>query len=313
VAFASCAVTGSRNAIFDTVRTLRPDLFVHTGDFHYEDIGRDDPAAYRHAYDAVLGSPVQGRLFRSVPVAYTWDDHDFGGNNANGSSRSRPAVQAVYRQFVPHYALDDDGGGIQHAFTMGRVPVIVTDSRSYRSSSRGEARLRTILGPRQRTWLKDKLGAAAGAPLVIWVNSVPWIARATSGADNWGAYAAEREEIANHVASLGLTRRLLVLSGDAHMVAIDDGSHSNYATSAPRGAPGPVVVHAAPLDQVPSKKGGPYSHGTSRRRNQFGLLRVTDDGRLLTAEVSGRDRDGTQLPGMRIVLRCADGRCEVGE
>jgi hypothetical protein len=160
--------------------------------------------------------------------------------------------------------------------------------------------------------LKDQLKAAAGAPLVVWVNSVPWIARATSGADNWGAYAAEREEIANHIASLGLTRRLLILSGDAHMVAIDDGSHSNYATGASRGEPGPVVVHAAPLDQVPSKKGGPYSHGTSRRRNQFGLLSVADDGRTLTAEVSGRDRDGARLPGMRIVLRCADGRCDVG-
>jgi phosphodiesterase/alkaline phosphatase D-like protein len=311
VAFASCAVTGSRNAIFDTVRTLRPDLFVHTGDFHYEDIGRDDPAAYRHAYDAVLGSPVQGRLFRSVPVAYTWDDHDFGGNNANGSSRSRPAVQAVYRQFVPHYALDDDGGGIQHAFTMGRVPVIVTDSRSYRSSSRGEARLRTILGPRQRTWLKDKLGAAAGAPLVIWVNSVPWIARATSGADNWGAYAAEREEIANHVASLGLTRRLLVLSGDAHMVAIDDGTHSNYATGTGRGQRGFVVMHAAPLDRRTSEKGGPYSHGISRERGQFGLVDVTDDGQKLSIELSGRDRAGARIPGMVLALSCDGQACRI--
>ena len=39
------------------------------------------------------------------------------------------------------------------------------------------------------------------------------------------------------------------MSGDAHMLAVDDGSHT------PGGFP---VMHASPLDKKGSIKGGPY-------------------------------------------------------
>ena len=81
------------------------------------------------------------------------------------------------------------------------------------------------IGDAQLRWLMNQLSLASDAPLVIWVNTVPWIASPSSGSDNWGSYAHEREAIANHIDRLGLARRLLMLSGDAHMVAIDDGTH----------------------------------------------------------------------------------------
>jgi hypothetical protein len=161
-----------------------------------------------------------------------------------------------------------------------------------------------MLGASQLQWLKDELSAAAGAPLVIWVNTVPWISAQGQGSDNWGSYAQEREAIASHIDGLGLTRRLVMLSGDAHMVAIDDGTHSNYATGPGRRGRGFVVMHAAPLDRKTSEKGGPYSHGVSRQRGQFGLLDVADDGRNLKVELSGRDRAGAPIKGMRLAFAC---------
>jgi phosphodiesterase/alkaline phosphatase D-like protein len=215
----------------------------------------------------------------------------------------------VYRQLVPHYPLESAGeSGIYQAFSLGRARVILTDSRSQRDPVAGASR-RSMLGRRQLQWLKDQLASAVGAPLVVWVNPVPWIAGPGAGGDTWVSYAAERADIANHIERLGLTSKLIMLSGDAHMVAIDNGSHSNYATGAARGGRGFVVVHAAPLDRATSVKGGPYSHGVARHRSQFGLLEVTDDGATLAVEVSGRDVAGRALPGMRLSLRCADGRC----
>jgi len=311
LAFASCAETGSASSVFDAIRTAQPDLFVHMGDFHYEDIAVADVERFRRAFDAVMASPTQSRLYRSVPIAYMWDDHDYGGNNSDGSSASRPAAVAVYRQFVPHYPLDAGvGAAIHQAFTIGRVRVIMTDERSQRTSHQGAPRTRSMLGASQLQWLKAQLSAAAGAPLVVWVNTVPWIAKAGSFSDDWGSYAAEREDIANHIHRLGLARRVVMLSGDAHMVAIDDGTHSNYATGAGRAGPGFVVMHAAPLDRATSEKGGPYSHGVSRQREQFGLLQVADDGRTLKVELSGRDKAGGLIPGMRLMLTCADRGCE---
>jgi alkaline phosphatase D len=312
LAFSACAETGSVSPVFDAIREARPHLFIHTGDFHYEDITRNEPDRFRAAFDAVMGSPTQNRLYRRVPIAYTWDDHDFGGNGSDASSAAGPAALAVYRQFVPHYPLEGDGRrGIHQAFTIGRVRVVMTDSRSQRGPSRGASQGRTMLGHAQLKWLKDQLSRAADAPLVIWVNTVPWIASTGSGSDNWGSYAVERAELATHIERLGLTGRLLMLSGDAHMVAIDDGTHSNYATGTGRRQRGFVVMHAAPLDRRTSEKGGPYSHGMSRERGQFGLVDVTDDGQTLRVELSGRDRAGAPIKGMRLALACADSACGV--
>jgi len=310
IAFSACADTGSASTVFDAIRDARPDLFIHMGDIHYEDIGRNDAERFRRAFDAVMGSLTQGRLYRSLPIAYMWDDHDFGPNGSDASSASRPAALAVYREFVPHYPLRDaEDSGIHQAFTMGRVRVIMTDQRSQRSSSWRPPADRTMLGAAQLQWLKDELTAAVGAPLVVWVNTVPWIASQGPGSDNWGSYAPEREAIANHIQRLGLTRRLVMLSGDAHMLAIDDGRHSNYATDASPGSNGFVVMHAAPLDRRTSMKGGPYSHGTSRQKGQFGLLDVADDGRNLKVELSGRDRTGAPIRGMRLAFACERLEC----
>jgi alkaline phosphatase D len=310
LAFSACAETGSASPVFDAIKDARPDLFIHTGDIHYEDITKNAPDRFRSAFDAVMASPNQSGLYRSVPIAYTWDDHDFGGNGSGASSAAKPAALAVYRQFVPHYPLEQDGAAsINQAFSVGRVRVVMTDSRSQRGSSRGASQNRTMLGEAQLQWLKDQLAAAAGAPLVIWVNTVPWIASPGSGSDNWGSYAYEREEIANHIERLGLTRRLLMISGDAHMVAIDDGTHSNYATGTGRGLRGFVVMHAAPLDRRTSEKGGPYSYGISRERGQFGLADVSDDGQRLTVDLSARRLTGALIAGMRLTLTCTAGAC----
>ncbi|MCL4814677.1 MAG: alkaline phosphatase family protein [Vicinamibacteraceae bacterium] len=312
--FAACAYTGSNSTVFDSIRAKDLDVFVHMGDFHYEDITRNDPALFRAAFDRVLASPRQSQLYRHVPIAYMWDDHDFGSNNSLGSSAGRPAAQQVYREYVPHYPLPlDRTGAIAHAFTIGRVRVIVTDLRSQKTPRISDSRRRSMLGPAQLTWFERELEDAAGKyPLVVWVNTVPWITESwfTTG-DTWKGYRYERERIANLIYRLGLNSRLVMLSGDAHMVAMDDGTNSNYAPDAPSRTRGFVVAHAAPLDKSTSFKGGPYSQGHSEESGQFGMLEVKDDGKTLEAEVTGRNIQGDVIPHMRILLHCAEGTCKI--
>ena len=145
---------------------------------------------------------------------------------------------------------------------------------------------------------------------MVWVNSLPWITKGDErNTDGWAPYAFERERIANHLAKLQLTERVLMLSGDAHMTAIDDGTSSMYATSDKPGR-GFVVAHAGPFDQRPKKKGGPYSSGESLANGQFGVLEVSDDGTTLKAAVTGRNDRGT-LPRMKLTLVCAASRCQI--
>jgi hypothetical protein len=108
--------------------------------------------------------------------------------------------------------------------------------------------------------------------------------------DHWSAYTTERREIADFIKSNHI-QGVCILHGDSHMLAADDGSNTDYATGG--GAPLPLMC-AAPLDQNPSMKGGPYSQGVYRVRDKegesgFGLLTITDNGSHIDVRYSGRN------------------------
>jgi alkaline phosphatase D len=287
VALGACAETGSRHPVFDAIRNAAPDLMLHMGDLHYEDIEEADPQAFRSAYHRVHASPEQAALFRSVPIAYMWDDHDYGPNNSSARAPGQGTAQTVYRAYVPHYNLPAGPGRapVYQAFTVGRVRFLLTDLRSARTPNDAvDAPNRTMMGAAQKRWFKAELAAARDRyPLIAWVSSVPWIANDPDALDRWSGFPDERRELATYIDSIGVADQLVVLSGDAHMVALDDGSNNQYG--APNGGGFPVV-HAAALDRRGSVKGGPYSHGSFPNRvtllgandGQFVLMDVTDTG-----------------------------------
>ena len=280
--------------MFDTIRELEPDLFLMTGDLHYGDVATNDRQRFRDLYDGVFAQPGPAALYRSVAIDYVWDDHDFGPNDADSTSDSRPAAQTVYREVVPSHPLARDGQQpINRAFTMGRARVIMTDTRSARSPKDDpDGPDKTMLGADQLAWFMDELEAADETyPLIIWVNSVPWIAEASEGADHWGGYDHERRQIADFIAEKEIDG-LLMLAGDAHMVAADDGTNSDYSSSGGAGFP---VLHGASLDRPGSDKGGPYSEGTFPGGGRFSTVEVQDDGAEITVTIGGRTWDDNEL------------------
>ena len=168
----------------------------------------------------------------------------------------------------------------------------MTDTHSERDARPGADR--TILGKAQMEWFLNELTEAARSKmLVIWANPDPWIADTNTTGDGWAPFCVDRRIIARHVERVGLVNRLLVVSGDAHMLAMDDGSHSNYATDGcgyVRGVKAFPVFQAASFDRMGSVKGGPYSTRPMPGRGHFGLVEVTDTGGdTLSVKLSGRD------------------------
>jgi phosphodiesterase/alkaline phosphatase D-like protein len=295
-AFGNCARIGSNASAFDRIREADPDLLLHLGDLSYTDLWTDDRSAVRSMYDTQLTTPAMDALVRAVPIAYTWDDHDFGPNDADSTAASGPAAQVVYRQAVPHPDLPAGAGpeAIYQSFTMGRVRFILTDSRSERSpKSAPDDRDKTMFGAAQWEWLLEEFDAAAAAgQVVVLVTSVPWNGDAQAGADDWAGYTTERQRLADAIAEAGLADQLLMLAGDAHMLAIDDGSHTDFSTSLSGGFP---LMHAGAFDRHGSFKAGPYSHGSIPGGGHFGLATVTDSGSDVSISLSGRDHTGAEL------------------
>ncbi len=311
-AFGSCATTGSNGAVYDTIRALDPLFFLIAGDFFYEDIAVDDPEEFRAAFDRNLTAPSQAALYRWAPISYVWDDHDYDSNNADSTATSREAAYQVYDEVVPHYALrDGDEPPIYQAFTVGRVRFIVTDARSARSpANAADDADKTMLGAEQKAWFKQQLLEANGVyPLIVWVNSVPWIAEPSPGADHWGGYATERRELADFIAGNGIAG-LLMVSGDAHMLAIDDGTNSDYSTTGGGGFP---VMHGAALDRHGSTKGGPYSEGAYPDGGQFGLVTVTDNGgATIDVVFSGRTWEDEEIVAYAFTVPAVPDRTATG-
>jgi membrane-associated phospholipid phosphatase/predicted MFS family arabinose efflux permease len=286
IAFSGCARVGSNGQVFDAIRARRSLMFLALGDFFYANIEEDEPGRFLDQYDRALGTPAQGALYRSTPIAYLWDDHDYGGDSSDASAESRSAARWSYRRAVPHYPLPAGrDGSIQQAFTIGRVRYVVMDTRSERRDD-------TMLGERQLRWVERELLAARDRyRLTVLVSSVPWIERADAGADGWGAYPAERARLARFIARHRIDR-LMMLAGDAHMLAIDDGSHSDYSGTGRAGFP---VMHAGALDRPGHAKGGPYSEGEYPGAGQYGTMRVDDGPEEMRVVLTGRDWRGREV------------------
>ena len=93
----------------------------------------------------------------------------------------------------PYYGGGDTTPGIWFDFKIGDVDFFLPDTRMYRDFL--ETKPRSMLGPVQKQWLKDKLKNSRATFKVI-ASSLPWALGAKPGSkDPWSAFPDEREEL----------------------------------------------------------------------------------------------------------------------
>ncbi|MEY2411105.1 MAG: prolyl oligopeptidase [Verrucomicrobiota bacterium] len=263
-AFASCGKTGSTNASYEMIRQHHPLFYMNDGDFHYLNIKVNNVKKFRRAYDRVLGSPTQAALYRDVPFAYVWDDHDFGGDNANRKASSHEAARAAYEETVPHYPLAFGDGDVPicQSFAVGRVKFILTDLRSERdpADQKDDAK-KSMMGVKQKEWFKKQLLEANGKyPLIFWVSSVPWIGTAST---NYYRVSTNTYGYIHH------TNITAAMRPSARAGAADETADEKADETKPDGAVTPERTNAT------NRTAGPGQRGNGRRPGGFGGGRGT--------------------------------------
>ena len=293
--FASCQQSLTTSTVFDKISVYKPSVFVHMGDMNYwdGDMEPDSQSNYEDAFEVSIASGsvyvsphapptyysgsspnYMPKMLRSTALDYVWDDHDFGENNSDAGHVDKAFASAAYRLMFPHYELvapfetymsgstELQHQAIYHTFKIGRVKFIVTDNRSQRMPvSNTDDENKYIWPPDQEEWFKAQLTDTT-CPVKVWVNSYAWEGDDTipdyTGDDGWEKYTTYRRKIANYISeNSGSIGKLVILSGDAHMTAIDDGTTSPwYSGSRPN--PPVTIYQSGPLDQGGSRKGGPY-------------------------------------------------------
>ena len=262
------------NRVYDKMRAQSPLFLLMPGDLHYANPSAADVEVHRVAYEEkVLQQPRESRFYKDIPVAYVWDDHDFCGDNNDGTSGCGLAAYQAYAEYVPHYPFGAPEGShsIYQAFTVGRVRFIMSDLRS-------ERREGDIMSPQQKTWFKNEvITAKNNGQIICWVSSVSF---SGTRSDNWGSYTASRTELSNFFRDQDI-QNLFIISGDAHMLAIDNGTHADFSDGKNNPNLYPILQSAA-LNNVGSDKGGEYSEGGTFPNpafsSQWSTVEVNDNG-----------------------------------
>lgn len=276
----------SSHPVWEAMHLAHPLFFLATGDLHYRDPNSLVVEQHRAPYkEDVLGASPIRDLLHKVPIAYVWDDHDFCGNGSDGSSIGKASAARAYREYVPHYPLHH-ATSVHQSFTIGRVHFILSDLRSTKGPE-------AMMDIGQFTWLLGELLHARDHGLVAaWVSPLTW--NSAGYPENWACQPDERTAINDFLFDQQV-KDLFILSGDAHMLAIDDGTNADFSSAQSLAYHYPIF-QAAAISRNGSYKGGNFNQGgvftnPSSWNGQFGEVKVEDDGVDVCITFSGYRTD----------------------
>jgi alkaline phosphatase D len=279
---------------FDHLRDLLETGTVvggwYLGDRHYRDSNTTTLATRRAIWHDVMLAPTQYALHWQGWMMHTWDDHDYCGNNTNGSASGKAIAQQAFRENVP-WPYEEGSGPIYYTWVRGRVRFIDLDVRSERSSNGAtDNSSKTRLGATQKQWFKDTL-LAATEPVIV-VNMGTWVG-GSSSSDGWNSFSTERTELWDYFEANNLMDRLWLIGGDLHCLIDDSGANTNFATGAV--TDGPPYSGFAPIDAGIITNSSDAETIITTRRQAFGVMTFEDSGTDITVTARGYSlsADGT--------------------
>jgi alkaline phosphatase D len=238
IAFGSCAKQDQPQPIWEAIVETRPQLFVFLGDNIYGD--SQDMEVMRAKYALLADQSGFRKLRETCPVVGTWDDHDFGANDAGAEYPKKRESQQVFLDFfgVPKDDPRRTQEGVYSAHVYGpkgkRVQLILLDARYFRSplkagfkpgepgeGSRGiyvpnndpDA---TVLGEAQWKWLAEQLKVPAELRII---GSGVQVVADEHGSEMWGNFPHERQRLFRLIRQTQAAG-VIIISGDRHLSEI---------------------------------------------------------------------------------------------
>ena len=312
IAFGSCMKETRPIPALRGVVASQPDLFLAMGDNVYGDDPGTDPAlpVLTEAYRDLAKNADFVALNASVPILATWDDHDFGANDAGAAYGGKHRAEALFEGFWGKGALGQGHAGVYGARVFGpkgqRVQIILLDTRSFRSDlkptdrpgAKGMERYvpdsspdKSMLGAAQWAWLARQLKAPADIRLIV--SSVQVLADG-HGYEAWRTLPLERQRLFSLIKS-SQAKGVVIVSGDRHLAAL-------YRQDGLVGYP-LVELTASALnrsmratnDEMSSQQIGP-----AYAPNNSGLVEIDWAGRSLRLSI--RNEAGAEVQGLPLAF-----------
>ncbi len=234
IGFGSCIKQERPQPVWEAVRAADPDVFVLLGDTIYGD--SEDMGVLRAKYAQLAANPGFAALRRSAEVVGTWDDHDYGRNDAGVEFPAKRAAQQEFWDFFGEPAESPQRAqeGVYRTTTFGGegaplVQVILLDTRYFRDPLTkvpdGERRANrgpygpgsdpsaTVLGAAQWAWLEAELRKPADLRVVgTSIQAIP----SEHGHEKWENFPSERARLFSLIRETG-AGGVVLISGDRHL------------------------------------------------------------------------------------------------
>lgn len=167
---------------FETMRKIRPDFFVGTGDIVYYDnkFRRSETVPeLRRCWHEQFRFQRMIDFFQDVPTYWSKDDHDFRFNDSDNASKKLPLSKTgiqLFREQLPIAPQGDDESPTYRTYRVNKhLQIWMTEGRDYRSPNRmKDGPDKTLWGSEQLTWLKSTL-KASDAKWKILISPTPMV------------------------------------------------------------------------------------------------------------------------------------------
>lgn len=230
IALGSCNREDLPQDMWEHILVQKPQLWVWLGDNIYGD--SEDMSVMKAKYMRQKYAPEYVQFRKQLPILGTWDDHDYGANDAGKEFSKRAESQALMLDFldVPQDAPVRKRAGVYQSYTFGpegkQVKVLLLDSRYHRDATikNPDPRSRylpnetgTILGEAQWQWLEQELESSQ-ADVHLIANGIQVIPE-DHGFEKWANFPKERQRLFDLLRKHQV-RRPILISGDRHIAEI---------------------------------------------------------------------------------------------
>jgi len=314
IAFGSCFDQQEDDRIFNVISNQQPDLFLMIGDNVYPESEAYDHSlqSLRNAYGTLAKSREFNLLRERTPIMVTWDDHDYGLNDAGGDWPLRSASEDLFEYvWVPEGDPRHTRDGIYFSRTIGsgdrRVQLIFLDTRSFRSPLRSspnplitkyqpdESPHKTMLGYRQWAWLEAMLTQTADLRIIV--SSIQIIADGHAW-EGWKMLPRERLKLYTLIKATG-AKNVVLLSGDRHSAGL---YQNNDVASYPVWELTSSSLNKPMKTFVPkiTSEPGPFRIGDNYHHVNFGMIDIYWENRRVVLSI--RDSTGKSVQDTTINL-----------
>ena len=282
---------GSNFEIFNSINKKKPDFMLWLGDNTYlREPDWNSRTGFIKRYSHTRAFPELQPLLASTHHYATWDDHDYGPNNSDGSFWLKETASEIFKLFWGNPNYDVTGkGGITGFFQWSDLDFFLLDNRYHRTANNNLTGNRQMLGKDQIDWLINALSFSQASFKFVAVGGQV----ISNGAvyENYATYPDERKYLLDKIRETKI-EGVIFLDGDRHHTILSKMQETKNVY--------PLYdLTCSSLTAGVNNDNEPYNsfklEETFVNVNNFGMLNVTGptNDRELTIQIF--DKDGKEL------------------